>query len=139
MMRIAPVELSHVNQVWPSVEGFIASALSLGEIGEPLYNLHHIQAYVASGEWLLVVAVDDANVIHGAMTIQFSNYPLHRVAFITATGGKAITTPDMFEQLKTIVSYKGATMIQAYGRPSMVRLLKRHNLQARNTLVEATL
>lgn len=139
MMRIAPVELPHVHQVWPSVEGFIASALSLGEGGEPLYNLHHIQAYVSSGEWLLVVAIDDENAIHGAMTIQFSNYPLHRVAFITSVGGKTIITPDMFEQLKAIVRFKGATMIQAYGRPSMVRLLKRHKLQARNTLVEATL
>ena len=57
-MRVAPVELPFVNQVWPMVEGYINEALVLGEAGEPLYNLHHVQAYVASGEWLLLVAVE---------------------------------------------------------------------------------
>ena len=138
-MRVTPVELQHIHQVWPMVEGYINDALVLGEAGEPLYNLHHVQAYVASGEWLLLVAVDEQNTIHGAMTVAFSNYPLHRVACITTVGGKHILSADMWEQLKNIVKLKGATMIQAYGRPSMVRLLKRKNLTARNTLVEAIL
>lgn len=138
-MRVAPVELPYVNQVWPQIEAYINDALMLGDAGEPLYNLHHIQSYVTSGEWLLLVAIDDHNNIHGAMTISFQNFPLHRVAFITAVGGKFILTDDMYEQLQAVLKFKGATMIQAYGRPSMVRLLKRHNLKARNTLVEATL
>ncbi len=138
-MRVAPVELPYVNQVWPQIEAYINDALMLGDAGEPLYNLHHIQSYVTSGEWLLLVAIDDQNNIHGAMTISFQNFPLHRVAFITAVGGKFILTNEMYEQLQAVLKFKGATMIQAYGRPSMVRLLKRHNLKARNTLVEATL
>lgn len=138
-MRIAPVELPYVNQVWPTVESYVNDALVLGDAGEPLYNLHHVQGYVTSGEWLLLVAIDEQNEIHGAMTLSFQNYPLHRVAFVTAVGGKFILTPDMYEQLKAILKYKGATVLQAYGRASMVRLLKRHNLKARNTLVEATL
>ena len=138
-MRVAPVELPYVNQVWSQIEVYINDALMLGDAGEPLYNLHHIQSYVTSGEWLLLVAIDDQNNIHGAMTISFQNFPLHRVAFITAVGGKFILTDEMYEQLQAVLKFKGATMIQAYGRPSMVRLLKRHNLKARNTLVEATL
>lgn len=138
-MRVAPVELPFVNQVWPQVEAYINDALVLGDQGEPLYNLHHVQGYVTSGDWLLLVAVDEENTIHGAMTVSFQNYPLHRVACITAVGGKFILTSDMYEQLKAILRFKGATVLQAYGRASMVRLLKRHNLKARNTLVEATL
>lgn len=138
-MRVAPVELPFVNQVWPMVEGYINDALVLGEAGEPLYNLHHVQNYVTSGDWLLLVAVDDQNTIHGAMTVSFSNYPLHRVAYITTVGGKHILSAQMWNQLQAILKLKGATMIQAYGRPSMVRLLKRRNLTARNTLVEAIL
>ena len=138
-MRVAPVEVPYVNQVWPNIESHINEALVLGSTGEPLYNLHHVRGYVTSGEWLLLVAVDEQNEIHGAMTISFQNYPLHRVAFVTAVGGKFILTGEMYEQLAAILKFKGATMIQAYGRPSMVRLLKRHNLKACNTLVEATL
>ena len=138
-MRVAPVEVPYVNQVWPNIESHINEALVLGSTGEPLYNLHHVRGYVTSGEWLLLVAVDEQNEIHGAMTISFQNYPLHRVAFVTAVGGKFILTGEMYEQLAAILKFKGATMIQAYGRPSMVTLLKRHNLKACNTLVEATL
>ena len=138
-MIVAPVELPYINQVWPRVSDYINEALMVGSEGEPLYNLHHVQAYVTSGEWLLLVAVDEQNEIHGAMTVSLQNYPLHRVAFITTVGGKFILTQDMYEQLAAILRFKGATMIQAYGRPSMVRLLKRRNLTARNTLVEAIL
>lgn len=121
------------------VEGYIQDALVLGDAGIPLYNLHHVQGYVTSGEWLLLVAIDEQNEIHGAITLSFQNYPLQRVAFVTAVGGKFILTPDMYDQLKAILKYKGATVLQAYSRASMVRLLKRCNLKARNTLVEATL
>lgn len=138
-MRVAPVELPYVHITWPRVVQYINDALMVGSESEPLYNLHHVQGYVTSGEWLLLVAVDEQNEIHGAMTISFQTYPLHRVAFITTVGGKFILTKEMYEQLAAVLRFKGATMIQAYGRPSMVRLLKRHNLKAHNTLVEATL
>jgi len=92
--------------------------------------------FLTSGQWTLFVAVDEENKIHGAMTISYINYPLHRVAFVTTTGGKFIANPDLLEQLKALVKINGATKIQAYCRESMVRLLARANFEPRNTLVE---
>ena len=74
--------------------------------------------------------------IHGACTVSFLNYPLHRVAFITTIGGKLISNDDTFQQLKTILKASGATKIQGYGRDAIVRLWKRYNFEPRNTLVE---
>jgi hypothetical protein len=95
-----------------------------------------VQQFVSSGQWLLLVAADEDNVVHGAMTVSFITYPLHRVAFVTTTGGKFIANPELLEQLKALVKLHGATKIQAFCRESMVRLLARAGFEPRNTLVE---
>ena len=138
-LTVCPVDVNHIQQVWPMVEGYIQEAIDKGgEFPEWAngYNLSHVQGFVSNGQWLLLVAVDEERVIHGAMTISFLNYPLHRVAFVTTTGGKFIANPDLLEQLKALVKAHGATKIQAFCRESMVRLLSRAGFEPRNTLVE---
>jgi hypothetical protein len=89
-----------------------------------------------SGQWVLLVAIDEEMKIHGAATVSFMNYPLHRVAFITCIGGKLISNQETFNQLKLLLKSHGATKIQGSGRESIVRLWKRYNFEPRNTLVE---
>ena len=138
-LTVRPVDANHIQQVWPMVEGYIQEALDKGGDFPDWaagYNISHVQSYLISGQWSLLVAVDEESKIHGAMTISFINYPLHRVAFVTTTGGKFIANPELLEQLKALVKLNGATKIQAYCRESMVRLLARANFEPRNTLVE---
>lgn len=139
MITIKPVPLEYANTTWPLVESYINAALVEGDPSEPLYNLHHVQSYVTSGAWLLCVAVDENNQIHGAGTISFANNPLHRVAFVTTVGGRLICNKDTVEQVKSIARQNGASILQAYGRPSIVRLWRRYNFESRNTLVEVLL
>jgi len=138
-LTIRPVDTNFVQQVWPMVKSFIEEAMEKG--GDfpdwaECYTVDHILGYLTSGAWLLVVAADEDNVIHGCATVSFINYPLHRVAFVTAIGGKLISSQDTFEQLKTLLKLRGATKIQGYGRDAIVRLWKRYNFEPRNTLVE---
>jgi hypothetical protein len=138
-LTVRPVDVNHIQQVWPMVQGYVQEALDKGgDFPEyaASYNVHHVQSFVTSGQWLLLVAVDEEKVIHGAMTVSFINYPLHRVAFVTTTGGKFIANPELLEQLKALVKLHGATKIQAFCRESMVRLLSRAGFEPRNTLVE---
>ena len=138
-LTVRPVEATHVQQIWPLVQDFIKEAFDKGgdfpEWADG-YNLHHVQVFLTSGQWLLVVAVDAEGKIHGASTISFITYPLHRVAFITTTGGKFIANPEVIDQLKALVKLHGATKMQAFCRKSMVRLLAQSNFEPRNTLVE---
>ena len=139
-LRIAPVDPNHIQQVWPRVVDFIKSAVDKATTEETRnYNEHHVQQYLTSGQWLLLVAVDENNTIHGACTVSFINYPLHRVAFVTAIGGKLISNKDTFEQLTTICKQNGATKIQGYGRESIVKLWSRYGFEPRSTLVEIKL
>jgi hypothetical protein len=130
-IKVQTVDVNHISQVWPLVEIYLNDALTKdNEAPErsECYNIHHVQSFLTSGSWLLLVAVDEQNEIHGAATVSFINYPLHRVAFITLTGGKLVLNRETFKQLKEILRQRGATKVQAYGRDSMVRLLQRTGL-----------
>jgi len=132
-MKIQHVPLEFVQQVWPSVEGFIASA---NEHGGDDYTLDQIRLLVGSGQWLLLVASDDENKIHGAATVFFQNYPNHRVAFITFIGGRLISSQDTYGQMRMILKSRGATKIQGMARPSIARLWKRYGFDDVAALVE---
>jgi hypothetical protein len=133
-MKIQPVPQHFIAQTWSAVEPFIAKAMKFSG-GD--YSLDQIKMYLSQGTWLLLVAVDDDNSIHGAMTISFINYPNDRVAYVTTTGGKGICTADALNQMKSIVSSMGATKVQAGGRPAIVRMLSRLGFNQRYTVVEA--
>lgn len=132
-ITVRPVPVDYVSQTWPLVKGFVSKA---HEHGGGDYSLDQIKMHLALGTWLLLVAVDDENRIHGAMTVSFINYPNDRVAFVTSTGGKKICTEDSLRQMKEIVRGLGATKIQAGGRPAMVRMLGRLGFKERYTVVE---
>jgi len=138
-LTVRPVDVNHVQQVWPMVRSHIQESFDKGGDFPDWaagYTSSHVQSFLTSGQWLLLVAVDEEDAIHGAMTISFVNYPLHRVAFVTTTGGKFIANPELLTQLKVLVKAHGATKIQAFCRESMVRLLSRAGFEPRNTLVE---
>ena len=138
-LTVHHVDVNHVQQLWPMVQGYIQEALDkCGDFPDWAagYDVSHVQSFVTTGQWLLLVAVDEERVVHGAMTVSFINYPMHRVAFVTTTGGKFIANPELLEQLKALVKLRGATKIQAFCRESMVRLLARAGFEPRNTLVE---
>jgi hypothetical protein len=138
-LHIRTVNTIHVNQTWPMVESFLEEALQQrGEFPAWAddYTVEHIRVFLTNGTWMLIVAVDEENKIHGACTVSFINYPLHRVAFVTAIGGKLISSHDTVDQLKKIFKAHGATKIQGYGRESIVRLWSKYQFEPRNTLVE---
>jgi hypothetical protein len=141
-LQVQTVDTNYVVQVWPSVEGYLNDALTKDNDApdwSECYNIHHVQAFLTGGIWLLLVATDEENKIHGAATVSFSNYPMSRVAFITLIGGRLVSNKDTFDQLKMILKQRGATKVQGYGRESIVRLWKRYGFEPRTTLVEVKL
>ena len=142
ILKIQPVDVNYISQIWHLVEQYLVDSLTEGaqkQNIDPGYNIHHVQGFLASGQWLLLVAVDEDNKIHGAMSVSFINYPTARVAFITLTGGKLVLNKETFRQLKEILRQRGATKVQAHGRESMVRLLERTGFKSQTTLLEANL
>jgi len=134
-MIIERVDPMHVHHVWNIVEGFISSAL---EHSQGDYTLEQVKTLVTMGNWTLLVAVDD-NGVHGAATVDFYNRPNDRVAFLTAIGGRLISSPETFEQLKTLLKGLGATCIEGAARESVARLWSRYGFEEKYRIVGAKL
>jgi hypothetical protein len=132
-MIVQEVPLQYVNMVWPSVEGFIASAIphSGGDI-----TLEETKSYCVNGVWKLLVAVDEANTVHGAVTLHFFNRINHRVAFITTIGGKGILTPENFSQFSDILRSNGATCMEGSVRDSLVRMAARFGAKKKSNNIQ---
>lgn len=133
-MIVKPVPQEFIAQIWPKVEGYITKALKYS--GDD-YTIDQVRLYLSSGNWLLLVSVDDQNTVHGAMTVSFTNYPNDRIAFVTTTGGRGICTANALAEMKNIVASMGATKVQAGARPAMVRMLSRLGFNQRYMVVEA--
>jgi hypothetical protein len=141
-LHIRPVGINYVAQTWQHVADFLQEALEKGEVTPEWsdnYDLSHVQGFLAAGQWSLIVAIDESNIIHGAATVSFANYPKNRVAFITLIGGKLISNMDTFDQFSAILKEAGATKIQGMARPAIARLWKRYGFEERTTLVEVKL
>jgi hypothetical protein len=130
-MKIQQVPLEWVNHTWPLVKHFIAEAL---EHSKGDYTVDHVQSLVSSGQWVLLVAVDDEK-IHGAATLHCFNRPTDRVAFVTTTSGKFILDQDTFAQLQNISRTFGATALECAARESMTRLLSRFGFEEKYRIV----
>jgi hypothetical protein len=140
-LAVQVVGTNYIQQAWPVVKTYIESALASEDFPawSDSYNIDHVRGFVTSGQWVLLVLIDENLKVHGSITVSFMNYPLHRVAFITTIGGKLIVSRDTFNQLKAILKELGATKVQGFGKPSIVRLWRRFNFEPRTMLVEAPL
>jgi hypothetical protein len=127
---------NNFHQTWPLVEQLFAKAIKYA--GDE-YTLDQIKALLAQGNWLLLVAVDDQNEIHGAASINFMNMLNDRIAFITALAGKAVVNKDIFKQVCDIAKVNGATKIQCAARESAAKLYKQIGMKERHIILEATL
>jgi hypothetical protein len=133
-LTVKSVPTQYFHQTWPLVEGFLADALKWGEDD---YTVEQAKAFLARGDWLLLVAVNEENTIHGAAAVNFINMPNDRVAFIVAIGGKLISNKDTYEQMTALFKSYGATKIQGAARESIARLWTRYGFKERYRIVEA--
>jgi hypothetical protein len=131
-MNVQHVPLEWVPRVWPQVKDHLATAMGHSK-GD--YTVEHVQAYVTSGRWLLLV-VAEGETIHGAITVELFNRPSARVAFITAIGGKLISNQETFAQLKSLLASFGATVIEGAARESIARLWSRYGFEEKYRVVE---
>ena len=135
---VRPVTPQTVNQVMPLVEEFLKSAEE--KVGVSEYGVEHIKVYLANGDWLLLVAAEEAdNSLHGAATVNFINYPNARVAYITALGGKGIVNAEVFEQLCNVLKGFGATKIQCAAQDSAARLYERVGFDKKYSVLEISI
>ena len=134
-MKIQTVGVEYITQIWSAVAPYIERALQYTDD----YTVDQVKVFLTTGSWILMVAVDDMQQIHGVATVAFNNDVNYRTAFITTIGGKGIIKADTFDQMVNILRRMGATRIQGYARDSLTRLYIRYGLSNKANLVEIKL
>jgi len=132
-ISIQHIPVEYMAQTWPLLEKHIASAEKFG--GDD-YTTDQIKVYLAKGLWQLFAAVNEENVVQGAATVLFQNYPNDRVAFVTTMGGSMMVNEEVLAAFKQVLKGFGATKLQGAMRPSMVRLSEKLGFVERYAIVE---
>ena len=135
-LTIQPVNIAYFHQTWGLVEDLFAKAAKQDSQD---YTLDQIKSLLANGSWVLLVAIDEENTIHGAASVNFYNMPNYRVGFITAMAGKAIVNEDVYGQVCNFIKANGATRVQCAARESAARLYKQVGMQERHVIMETIL
>jgi hypothetical protein len=134
-MIIQPVNPAHVHQLWNVVGPLLETACDVA-IGELDCTIDQLKLQLVSGIQTLLVAVED-NEIKGAASVSVVSLPNHRVATLTATGGRGITNPEVMSQVVAWAKSQGATKIRAYASGARIRLYQQQlGLIATETVVE---
>jgi len=135
MITIQPVNPVHIHQVWDTVGPMLESAYMVA-LGSLDCTIDQLKLQLVGGAQTLLVAVKD-EVIIGAASIQVSTLPNHRVALLTATGGKGITNPEVMTQVVTWAKSQGATKIRANASGARIKLYQQQlGLMPTETVVE---
>jgi hypothetical protein len=121
-IKVQHVDPIYIHQVWPEVERWLAPSFEKGKLGT-YYNIHHLKDYIIRGDQTLLVGIKN-DIIQGAVTIQWANHPLARVAYVTTFGAYAGEEVGQYTIFINWLKAMGATRIECGTRPSVARLLK---------------
>ena len=135
-MNIQEVPIQFVNQVFPSIKRYLGSALQYSQ-GD--YTLEEARVLITAGTWSMIVAFDEPGEFKGVAAVQYFNRPRDRVAFITALGGRLVTSHENADQLFDIFRANGATSVEAGARDEILRLWERYGLCKKYTIISAAL
>jgi hypothetical protein len=121
MNTVKVVAPNFIFDVWKDVESFLNASINVSG-GD--FTLDQLKFSLGRGEQTLLVSVNEQNVINGAMTVEFTNRPNHRVMFITALGGHGIVNDETFSQVELWAKSQGATKASAWAQEAQARLYK---------------
>jgi hypothetical protein len=132
-MNVFPLNVVYLHQHWEEIKKYLQPALDLSGVEE--FTLDQMKVYITNGNWTLFV-VEEKGKICGAVVVAFANYPNDRIAYVTAIGGKFISSKETFDKFKALLKSMGATKIQGAARESVARLWKRIGFANKQILVE---
>jgi hypothetical protein len=136
MKELQVVPTAYIQQVWATVEKYLADGLvqSGGE-----YNVDQLKVFLTQGSQVLLI-VTNADKIIGAFSIVFENYPNDRIAFITSVGGRMIADKALWPKFEDWCRSQGATKIRGAAFESVAELWRRQfDVQTRYVIVEKSL
>lgn len=119
--ELKTVPPAYIYAVWDTIEPMLEKGLARSG-GE--YSAAHLKVWLLQGQQtLLITLIDD--VITGALTVEFNNFPNDRVAFISCIGGRAMADKELWAQFEAWAKQNGATCVRGAAFESVARLWRK--------------
>jgi hypothetical protein len=134
-LSVQHVPVNYIMRTLPLVKHYIAAGLEHTDD----CTIEQAQVFLSNGQWLLYVATDEENKIHGVFVVSILNSPNDRTAMIVSAGGRGVINGSVFDQLCDLLLLEGSTKVQALARESATRLFKKIKLYKKANLVERKL
>lgn len=122
-VKVQHVESNYIHQIWPQVEPWFIPVFTKSNLNE-YYSIENLKDYMVRGEHTLLVGINESNIIQGAASIQWLNFPNARIAYVAALGGNMIISKEYHQELINWVRAMGGTKIKGVARDSVARLWK---------------
>ena len=135
-MNVFQLNPDYIHLHWEEIAKYLQPALDLSEVEE--FNLDQMKVFIVTKQWTLFVVEENAKIC-GAVVVCFANYPNDLIAYVTAIGGKFISSKETSNKFKELLKSMGATKIQGGARESVARLWKRIGFTNKQILVECKL
>ena len=121
MNTVQIVAPNNIYAVWDEIDSYLNASINTAT-GD--CTLEQLKLLLVRGEQTLLVSINDAGKVNGAMTVEFQNLPNNRIMFITALGGNGIVNDETFEQVENWARMQGATKVSAWCQEAQARLYK---------------
>ena len=133
--RLERIPLHKCAQYWPDLAPHFEKVTphSHGE-----WTNDQFKADVLQGRIGVIAAWHHYECI-GAVAYVMHNRRNARVAYISALGGRGVTTKENWKQLQEMFKFEGATTIEAAVRPSVARLWRRLGFELKHHVIGVSL
>ena len=121
MNTVQIVAPNNIYSVWEDIKEYLNASINVSTHD---CTIEQLKMLLVRGEQTLLVSINEKDVLNGAMTVEFINYPNNRVMHITALGGHGIVNDETFSQVEAWAKLQGATKASAWAQEAQARLYK---------------
>ncbi len=128
-MKLSPhiVQVHAIRARWGEVSPMLAAALETGR-GE--LDIDQLGLLLIQGRAKLLVACDEMGAVHGALAVEFIDYPNYRVGHVIAIGGRGLVeSAEAWQQVKDWLKREGCACVQGFAKDSIARLWRRRGMK----------
>lgn len=131
-MNISIVPAEHIENVWPSIERYVAGA---AEYTNGRYTTEDIKNEFKREAQILWIAFDERHV-YGFVATAVTEYPQKRALFMNFIGGEEgmLWKVPMLETLKRFARDQNCSILEAVGRPGWAKIFGADGLKTEAVL-----
>ena len=122
LYQITPNQLP---QVWSIAAPMLQRAIDLDP---DLITIEQVEYSIRTGRVFLLVWKEE-DVITGAVTVEFIDYPRERVAHVNLMGGQGIVRTHVFDAAKDWMRAYGATTAQCWAKGTLVNMYEKMGME----------